>query len=60
MRQCPRCEVAKPEHEFQWTTDRYGNPWRKVCAGCWDAQQDENSGWKFDPADAGERLEEDD
>jgi hypothetical protein len=57
-RQCSECKNFYPIDEFEWTTDRYGIPWRKVCFGCYDKAQAENCDWTFDPADAGESLEE--
>jgi hypothetical protein len=57
MRVCPECERELPEKDFIWTSDRYGNPWRKVCSDCGEKVRAEIMGWVLDPADAGERLE---
>lgn len=58
MRECSECRKAQPTQSFNWTKDRYGIPYRKVCDNCYDKVQDEIIGWMFDPDDAGESLEE--
>jgi hypothetical protein len=58
-RQCSECNEFIPADQFGWTTDRYGNPWLKVCWGCHSTVQARNMAWEFDAADAGESLEED-
>ena len=59
MRNCSGCDKDKPEDEFVWTYDRYGNPWKKVCHGCEDKTSNEIASFVFDPTAAGESLEED-
>jgi predicted Fe-S protein YdhL (DUF1289 family) len=58
-RQCSACLRTYSVHEFQWTRDRYGIEYRKVCFGCFDKVQSEIWDWTFDAADAGERLDDD-
>lgn len=55
---CGECDKPKPQGCFSWTKDRYNIPYRKVCEDCYDAVQEEISGFVFDPNDAGESLEE--
>lgn len=57
---CPECEKDVPLGTKSWTTDRYGNPWRKVCGDCYDSVQDAISGYTFDSDDAGESLDGED
>jgi len=58
-RECSECRRERPSHDFEWTYDRYGIPWRKVCYRCVPKAEAEIAGWIFDPADAGESLEPD-
>lgn len=59
-RLCSECKSTHPSNEFQWTHDRYGIPYRKVCFGCHAKVQDDIRGYTFDAADAGESLEPED
>jgi len=59
-RLCSECNCSRSSNEFEWTHDRYGIPWRKVCGDCRAKVQDEIAGYVFDAADAGESLEPDD
>lgn len=58
-RLCSSCSRSLPTNEFVWVSDRYGIPWRKVCIDCEYRVRDEIAGFRFDPDDAGERLEPD-
>lgn len=61
MRECSECRREVPADEFEWTYDRYGNPWRKVCFDCSAAVEREIvERFEFDASYAGEALEPDD
>jgi hypothetical protein len=60
MRKCQECGAWRPSSEFVWTHDRYGNPWKKVCGGCYEKVSREIAEFKFDPGEAGEALEPED
>ena len=59
-RTCPECKSTKLASDFQWTHDRYGIPWKKVCDGCYEAVSDQIAGFVFDASGAGESLEPED
>jgi len=55
---CQECKNSCDEHDFEWTHDRYGIPWRKVCRNCAPKVNAEiQERFRFDPDDAGESLE---
>ena len=54
---CGECKSEVSVQEFQWTYDRHGIPWRKVCFDCVDKASEQVADWKFDASDAGESLE---
>ncbi len=57
---CPECKSSMEEGSLIWVSDRYGNPYRKVCVTCVPSVEADISEWVFDPADAGEFLEPED
>lgn len=59
-RLCGECARERPESEFEWTNDRYGIPWRKVCSTCAIRVQEQIALFRFDPSEAGEALEPED
>lgn len=54
---CPECRNSVPRSDKSWVKDRYGNPYRKVCSGCYGKVRAEILKWYFDASDAGESLE---
>ena len=60
LKECGECRVERPVSDFEWTHDRYGIPWRKVCGNCYEKVTAEIRGYVFDPDAAGEHLEPED
>ncbi len=56
---CPECKKEVYRSEKDWTHDRYGNPWKRVCGDCYDSVRESISRYRFDEGYAGEHLDED-
>lgn len=57
--ECPECHKKIDLMEKQWTYDRYGIPWKKVCPDCYDEVQERIDRYEYDFLDAGEYLDDD-
>lgn len=54
---CPACAEDAPRYQLEWTYDRYGIPYKKVCRKCYDRVQAKIGEFVHDPTYAGEELE---
>lgn len=58
-RPCMECGESVPVSGLQWTYDRYGNPFKRVCDKCFDKVEKQIQAWVLDESYAGEHLEDD-